>query len=108
MVLAYVLIEGWIVYPDVYCLFSREEVPRKHKISFKRWLIKVRTNQQSYAEPLVREAIIRLVRRQAADLVCFLGTNTDIEKIISKLETAYGTVLQWICCTDATILWSTY
>ena len=26
------------------------------------------------------------------DSVCFLGTNTDVEKIISKLETTYGNV----------------
>ena len=73
--------------------FSVEEVPGKHEISFNRWIFEVRTIQQSYAEPLVREAIIRSVRGQAADLVCFLVTNMDVEKIISKLERAYGTVL---------------
>ena len=26
-------------------------------------------------------------------LILFLGTNTDVKKIISKLETAYGTVV---------------
>ena len=55
----------------------------------------MRTIQQSYAEPLAREAIIRSVRVWAADLVCFLGTNTHVEKIISKLETAYGTVSEY-------------
>ena len=52
----------------------------------------MRTIQQKYTELLVREAMIRSVWGQAADLVCFLRTNTDVEKIISKLETAYGTV----------------
>ena len=42
--------------------FSGEEVPRKHEISFNRWLFAVRTIQPSYAEPLVREAIMRSVR----------------------------------------------
>ena len=51
------------------------------------------TFQQSYAEPLVREAIIQSVKGWAADLVCFLGPNTAVEKIISEIETAYGTVL---------------
>ena len=55
--------------------------------------MRCRTIQQSYAEPLVREAIIWSVRGWAADLVCFLGTNADVEKTITKLETAYGTVL---------------
>ena len=41
---------------------------------------------------LIREAIIRSARGQAADIVCFLGTKTDLEKNISKLETTYGTV----------------
>ena len=36
-------------------------------------LFEVRTIQQSYAEPLVQEAIIRSVRGCAADLVCVLG-----------------------------------
>ena len=74
-------------------LFSGEEVPGKHEISFNRWLFEVRTIQQSYAETLVWEAIIRSVRGWAADLVSFLGTNADVEKIISKFETVYGTVL---------------
>ena len=52
----------------------------------------MRTIQQNFAEPLVQKAIIRSVRRWAAELVCFLGTNTHVEKIIFKLETAYGTV----------------
>ena len=43
-------------------IISGEEVPGKHEISFNRWLFEVRTIQQSYAEPLVREAIIRSVR----------------------------------------------
>ena len=73
-------------------LFSGEEVPRKHEISFNRWLFEVKTIQQIYAEPLVQEAIIRSVKGQAADLVCFLGPNTAVERIISKLEIAYGTV----------------
>ena len=77
--------------PPKLSLFSGEEVPRKHEISFNRWLFEVRTIQQSYAEPLAREAIIISGRGQAADLNCFLGTNTDVEKIISKLETTYGT-----------------
>ena len=47
---------------------------------------------ENYAEPLVWAAVIRSVRGWAADLVSFLGTNTDVEKIISKLETVYGTV----------------
>ena len=50
------------------------------------------TIHQSYAEHLVTEAITRSIKVQAADLVCFLGTKTDVEKIISKLETAYGNV----------------
>ena len=52
----------------------------------------MRTIQQSYAEPLVREAIIRSVKGWAADFVCFLWTNIDVEKIISKLEMAYRNV----------------
>ena len=52
----------------------------------------MRTIQQSYAKPLVKEAIIRSVMEWAADLVFFLGTYTNVEKIISKLEMAYGTV----------------
>ena len=36
-------------------LFSGEEVPRKHEISFNRWLFEVRTIQQSYAEPLFKK-----------------------------------------------------
>ena len=48
--------------PPKLSLFSGEEVPRKHGISFNRWLFEVRTIQQSYAEPLIREAIIRSVR----------------------------------------------
>ena len=40
-------------------LFSGDEVPGKHAISFNRWLSEVRTIQQNYAEPLIREAIIR-------------------------------------------------
>ena len=47
--------------PHKLSLFSGEEVPGKHEISFNRWLFKVRTIQQSYAEPLVREDIIRSV-----------------------------------------------
>ena len=42
--------------------------------------LKVRTIQQNYAVPLVQEAIIRSVRGQGADLVCFLSTNTDVGK----------------------------
>ena len=53
----------------------------------------MRTIQQSYAEPLVREAIIRSVRGEADDLVWILEANTDVEKIISELDTAYSTVL---------------
>ena len=48
--------------PPKLSLFSGKEVPGKHKISFNRWLFKMRTFQQSYAEPLVKEAIIRSVR----------------------------------------------
>ena len=44
--------------PPKLSLFSGEEVPGKHEISFNRWLFKVRRIQQSYAEPLVWEAII--------------------------------------------------
>ena len=47
--------------PPKLSLFSGEEVPGKHEIRFNRWLFEVRTIQQSYAEPLVREAIIRSV-----------------------------------------------
>ena len=83
---------GFYSKPPKLSLFNGEEVPRKHKISFNRWLFEVRTIQQSYAEPLVREAIITSVRGWAADLVYFLGTNMDDEKIVSKLEMAYVTV----------------
>ena len=54
--------------PPELSLFSREEVPGKHEI---RWLFEVRTIQQSYTEPLVREAIVQSVKGWAADLVCF-------------------------------------
>ena len=64
-------------------------MPGKHEISFNRFLFEVRMIQQSYAEPLVWEAIKRSVRGQYVDLVFF----TDVEKIISKHETAYDTVL---------------
>ena len=53
----------------------------------------MKTIQQSYAEPLVREDIVWSVKGWVADLVCILGPNAAVEKIISKLETAYGTVL---------------
>ena len=53
---------GFYSKPLKLSLFSGEEVPGKHEISFNRWLFEVRTIQQSYAEPLVREAIIRSVR----------------------------------------------
>ena len=48
--------------PPKCSLFSREEVPGEHEMSFNRWLFGVRTIQQSYAEPLIREAIIRSFR----------------------------------------------
>ena len=48
--------------PPKLSLFSGEEVPGKHDISFNRWLFEVRTIQQSYAEPLVREPTIRSFR----------------------------------------------
>ena len=79
--------------PPALSLLSGEEVPRKQEISFNRWLFEVRTIQQSYAEPLVREAIVQSDKGQAADLVCFLGPNATVEKTISKVETAYGMVL---------------
>ena len=37
---------------------SREVVPRKHEITYNRWFFEVKTIQQSYAKPLIREAII--------------------------------------------------
>ena len=52
----------------------------------------VRTIQQSFAKSLVRETVIRSVKGWTADLVCFLEPNTAVERIISKLETLYGTV----------------
>ena len=78
--------------PPKCSLFSGEEVAKKQEISVNRWLYEVRTIQKSYAEPLIREAIIRSVIGWAAYIVCLLGTNTDVEKNISKLEMAYGTV----------------
>ena len=54
----------------------------------------MRTIQQNYAKPLVREAIVQSVKGQAADVVCFLGTSAAV-KIITKLETAYGTILKY-------------
>ena len=50
---------GFHCNPPKLSLFSMKEVPGKDGISFNRWLFEVRTIQQSYAEPLVREAIIR-------------------------------------------------
>ena len=67
-------------------------------------LFEVRAIQLSYAKPLDREAIVQSVKEQAADLVCFLGPNATVEKIISKLETAYGTISGYDAL-DATFLW---
>ena len=53
----------------------------------------MRTIQQSYAKPLVRESYSTSVEGLAADLFYFLGPNAIVEKIIPKLETAYVTIL---------------
>ena len=42
--------------PPKLSILRGEEVPRKHEISFNRWLFEVRNIQQSYAKPLVRKA----------------------------------------------------
>ena len=57
------LINEWVSFQPPKCsLFSEEEVPRKHEISFNRWFLEVGAIQQSYAEPLVREAIVQSVK----------------------------------------------
>ena len=43
-------------------IFSGKEVPRKHEISFSRWLFEVKTIQQSCAKPVIREAIVLSVK----------------------------------------------
>ena len=85
--------QGFIPSPWTQLFCSKEEVPGKHEISINRWSFEVRTIQQRYAEPFVRESIVQAVKGWAADLVSFLGPNSAVENIISELETAYGTVL---------------
>ena len=70
--------------------FSGDDNPGKHKCSFDQWYFEVKTVQATYAEPQIKEAMIRSLKGTAANTIRFLGPSARVADILAKLLKAYS------------------
>lgn len=66
----------------------------KGEVDYEQWRYKVKSLllEETYKEDMIMQAIRRSVRCEASRILMRLGTGVDIETILEKFESVYGTV----------------
>ena len=79
--------------PPKISTFHDKEAPWKNWVFLEQWLFEFMSVQGLYLEPILRETVIKSLKRNVADLVRCMGPKFEAEEIILKLETVYWIVL---------------
>ena len=72
-----------------------EDPTWKGEVSFEQWVFKVKSVMQSHTEATLLEGMVWSLCRATANLVQYLGQQTLVSEIISKLELVCGTMVSF-------------
>ena len=72
--------------------FSGESPPNKEEVSYGQWTFEVCSVIGHYSQAILREGMIKSLRENAVDILCYLGPGAWVQDILDKLDTMCGTV----------------
>ena len=70
--------------------FSGEVPTPKGEAEFDNWIFQIKSLQKTYTDNAIRNAVVSHVRGIANMVVCTVGYNAELPKMISQLEDRFG------------------